>query len=51
MIVIEELHAQIDAVRDKLALAEQAGLSYEANLHRAAISMRSARRARCRLAS
>jgi hypothetical protein len=38
MIVIEELHAQIDAVRDKLALAEQAGLSYEANLHRARLA-------------
>ena len=27
MFMIEELRAQIDAVRDKLALAEQAGLS------------------------
>jgi hypothetical protein len=38
MIVIEELRAQIDAVRDKLALAEQAGLSYEAILHRARLA-------------
>ena len=36
--MIEELRAQIDAVRDKLALAEQAGLSYEAILHRARLA-------------
>ena len=36
--MIEELRAQIDAVRDKLALAEQAGLSYETNLHRARLA-------------
>jgi hypothetical protein len=38
MIMIEELHAQIGAIRDKLVLAEQAGLSYEANLHRARLA-------------
>jgi hypothetical protein len=38
MIMIEELHAQIHAVRDKLALAEQTGLSYDANLHRARLA-------------
>ena len=36
--MIEELRAQIDAVREKLALAEQAGLSYEANLNRARLA-------------
>jgi hypothetical protein len=38
MIVIKELRAQIDATRNKLALAEQAGLAYEANLHRARLA-------------
>ena len=36
--MIEELRAQIDAIRNKLALAEHAGLSYETNLHRARLA-------------
>ena len=36
--MIEELRAQIDAIRNKLALAEKAGLSYETNLHRARLA-------------
>ena len=36
--MIEELRAQIDAVREKLALADRAGLSYEANLNRARLA-------------
>ena len=32
--MIEELRAQIDAVRNKLALAQQAGLSHDTDLHR-----------------
>jgi len=36
--VIQELHAQIDAVRDKLALAQRAGNPYEANLYRARLA-------------
>jgi hypothetical protein len=38
MLMIEELRAQIDAIRNRLALAEQAGLSYETNLHRARLA-------------
>ena len=36
--MIQELHAQIDAVRDKLALAQRAGNPYEANLYRARLA-------------
>jgi hypothetical protein len=36
--VIEELHAQIDAVRHELELAEQGGLTYEAGLRRARLA-------------
>jgi hypothetical protein len=36
--VIEELRAQVEAVRDKIALAERAGLSDEAHLHRARLA-------------
>jgi len=38
MVVIEELRVQVDAVRHKLALAEQAGLLDEAHLHRARLA-------------
>jgi len=36
--MIEELRAQIDAVRNKLALAQQAGLSHDTDLHRARLA-------------
>ena len=36
--MIEELRAQVDAVRHKLALAEQAGLLDEAHVHRARLA-------------
>lgn len=36
--MIEELYAQIDAVRHDLGRAEQAGLAYEAHLHRARLA-------------
>ncbi len=36
--MIEELHAQIDAVRHEVELAEQGGLTYEAGLRRARLA-------------
>ena len=38
ILMIEELRAQINAVRNKLALAQQAGLSHETDLHRARLA-------------